>query len=169
MKRFHQAVAAGAFALATVSASPAAAVTLLIKYDPITDPRGAFSFNVDSEPVPTLFTSTAFGTTITNATGQYLGVTNLNFFDLSQLGLFGNYYGSQIFSGPTSAPSIFRSGSYAATFLGNTSEAGTVTISAVGAVPEPATWAMMLLGFGVVGFALRRRRRQTTTVRFQMA
>lgn len=26
------------------------------------------------------------------------------------------------------------------------------------AVPEPATWAMMLMGFGVAGFALRRRR-----------
>jgi hypothetical protein len=26
------------------------------------------------------------------------------------------------------------------------------------AVPEPATWAMMLLGFGAAGFALRRRR-----------
>jgi len=26
------------------------------------------------------------------------------------------------------------------------------------AVPEPATWAMMLLGFGSVGFAMRRRR-----------
>lgn len=26
------------------------------------------------------------------------------------------------------------------------------------AVPEPATWAMMLLGFGAIGFALRRRR-----------
>ena len=26
------------------------------------------------------------------------------------------------------------------------------------AVPEPATWAMMLLGFGVVGFSIRRRR-----------
>lgn len=25
-------------------------------------------------------------------------------------------------------------------------------------VPEPATWAMMLLGFGAVGFAMRRRR-----------
>ena len=27
-----------------------------------------------------------------------------------------------------------------------------------GAVPEPATWAMMLLGFGGIGFAMRRRR-----------
>ena len=26
------------------------------------------------------------------------------------------------------------------------------------AVPEPATWGMMLMGFGVVGFAMRRRR-----------
>ena len=28
------------------------------------------------------------------------------------------------------------------------------------AVPEPATWAMMLMGFGATGFAMRRRRRQ---------
>lgn len=32
-----------------------------------------------------------------------------------------------------------------------------VTVSP--AVPEPATWAMMLLGFGAAGFMLRRRRR----------
>lgn len=30
------------------------------------------------------------------------------------------------------------------------------------AVPEPATWAMMLMGFGMVGFALRRRAVRTT-------
>jgi hypothetical protein len=29
----------------------------------------------------------------------------------------------------------------------------------VAGVPEPATWAMMLLGFGGIGFAMRRRRR----------
>lgn len=33
-----------------------------------------------------------------------------------------------------------------------------------GAVPEPATWALMLLGFGAVGFSMRRRR---TTQRVQ--
>jgi hypothetical protein len=26
-------------------------------------------------------------------------------------------------------------------------------------VPEPATWAMMLLGFGAIGFAMRRNRK----------
>lgn len=30
-------------------------------------------------------------------------------------------------------------------------------VTAVAAVPEPATWAMMILGFGLVGGALRRR------------
>ena len=32
-------------------------------------------------------------------------------------------------------------------------------IAAVGTVPEPSTWAMMLIGFGAVGSAMRRRRR----------
>lgn len=31
------------------------------------------------------------------------------------------------------------------------------------AVPEPATWAMMLLGFGAIGTATRRRK---TAIRF---
>ncbi|WP_294198354.1 FxDxF family PEP-CTERM protein [uncultured Sphingomonas sp.] len=33
------------------------------------------------------------------------------------------------------------------------------------AVPEPGTWALMILGFGVVGYAMRRR----TSVRFAQA
>jgi len=33
------------------------------------------------------------------------------------------------------------------------------TISAVGAVPEPATWALMIVGFGAIGSAMRRRQR----------
>jgi len=30
-------------------------------------------------------------------------------------------------------------------------------------VPEPTTWAMALLGFGVIGFTVRRRRRPSLT------
>jgi hypothetical protein len=32
-------------------------------------------------------------------------------------------------------------------------------------VPEPGTWAMMLLGFGGIGMAMRRRRRPSTVLR----
>ena len=32
------------------------------------------------------------------------------------------------------------------------------TLNALGAVPEPATWGLMLTGFGLAGTALRRRR-----------
>jgi hypothetical protein len=39
------------------------------------------------------------------------------------------------------------------------SDAGVVHITSVPAVPEPATWAMMLLGFGGIGFSMRRSRR----------
>ena len=34
-------------------------------------------------------------------------------------------------------------------------------LGVIAAVPEPATWGMMLLGFGVMGVSLRRRRRST--------
>lgn len=35
-----------------------------------------------------------------------------------------------------------------------------------GAVPEPGTWAMMILGFGLVGFAMRRRQAMITRVAY---
>lgn len=41
-------------------------------------------------------------------------------------------------------------------FAGST---GTLAVTA--AVPEPATWAMMLVGFGAMGVSLRRRRKPT--------
>ena len=37
---------------------------------------------------------------------------------------------------------------------------------AVGAAPEPSTWAMMILGFGAAGYAMRRRRKIATRVRY---
>gem|GEM_PF-5495364 len=46
-------------------------------------------------------------------------------------------------------------GSYLLTISGP----GTATIG--GAVPEPATWAMMILGIGAVGFAMRSAKRRS--------
>jgi hypothetical protein len=33
-------------------------------------------------------------------------------------------------------------------------------------VPEPATWAMMILGIGIIGGVLRRRQRQSINYKF---
>ena len=41
-----------------------------------------------------------------------------------------------------------------------------VSVGAPGAVPEPATWGMMLLGFGAAGYAMRRRTKVRTNVSF---
>lgn len=38
------------------------------------------------------------------------------------------------------------------------------TTAPTGAVPEPATWAMMIAGFGIAGAALRRKRAMTVSV-----
>ena len=54
---------------------------------------------------------------------------------------------------------FLEAGTYTLTINGENNSTGslggTVTINAV---PEPGTWAMMLLGFGAAGFAMRRRR-----------
>ena len=34
------------------------------------------------------------------------------------------------------------------------------------AVPEPASWALMVAGFGAIGFAVRRRQKVSTSIRF---
>lgn len=41
-----------------------------------------------------------------------------------------------------------------------------INAAATGGVPEPTTWAMMMLGFGGMGYAMRRRSRVGTRIRF---
>ena len=45
--------------------------------------------------------------------------------------------------------------------FGNDRVSANFEVVAAGAVPEPATWGMMILGFGLVGATARRRRRAT--------
>jgi hypothetical protein len=63
------------------------------------------------------------------------------------------------FDNPPSNQYSIGDGTYTLTIMGNNNGAsslgGTVTINAV---PEPAAWAMMLIGFGAIGASMRRRR-----------
>jgi hypothetical protein len=53
---------------------------------------------------------------------------------------------------------IIAAGTHTITVRGSSGRTGFYTGSAVlGGVPEPMTWALMILGFGVVGAGMRRR------------
>jgi hypothetical protein len=67
--------------------------------------------------------------------------------------LSGN--GPDLFTGNPADP-VFTLGSFNLSnpFFGQND---VLTISAVAAVPEPSTWAMMILGFAGVGFMAHRR------------
>lgn len=62
-------------------------------------------------------------------------------------------FGPIVFTGETADPT-FRTGSFD---FASGDRRFTMLISA-NAIPEPATWAMLIAGFGVVGMAARRRR-----------
>lgn len=61
--------------------------------------------------------------------------------------------GSQLCNGAADNQIVVNGTAYSS----NAAPGSTVEIATTGAVPEPATWALMLLGFGGVGVVLRRR------------
>jgi hypothetical protein len=73
---------------------------------------------------------------------------------------FTQVAGPDLFTVSNMCP-VFSLGTFQLTSI--VSEASTLTISAAAAVPEPATWAMMLIGFGMIGGVARYRRRTVST------
>ena len=89
------------------------------------------------------------------------------FGDFTHVGPGSNLWAIQTFNfvaaSSSTAITIQGSGGYSYIGLDNVSLVKTAGPPTV-AVPEPATWAMMLVGFGGLGAALRRSRRMAPTV-----
>lgn len=74
---------------------------------------------------------------------------------------FGNGQGSPgSGDGNDTAFYLFDAGAGLDTFTLNFNASSNARLYSTGAVPEPGTWAMMLLGFGGMGVAMRRSRRR---------
>ncbi|MFD1786267.1 PEPxxWA-CTERM sorting domain-containing protein [Sphingomonas floccifaciens] len=102
---------------------------------------------------------TANVTNLTNSTGTlnfFNAGSTIFSFDISNFGAMG-----------TSATTVSNATNFTygdGTRIGITAGSeGRISVAA--AVPEPATWAMMLIGFGAIG-ATMRRRKQTAVVSF---
>lgn len=176
-------------------ASPAHAVELLFTLKGLSADKFNASFVLDTTRAPSTVLSTSIryngvpitytlpnSTTPITENGMFTGPTfqtlgnqgGFFFGRLNQATNFNNriqIFGPQLFTGPTSAP-IFSTGVFD---LSDISRQRTtdplivnyrLTISEVtAAVPEPATWAMMIMGFGLIGGAMRSRQSKLS-VRF---
>ena len=87
----------------------------------------------------------AGGTLLNNVRSNVSGINGTNDFGLANQLRFGSYVITTRIGGQT-------------TFLGTPGQGfGLQALTAV--VPEPATWGLMIVGFGMVGIAARRRNR----------
>jgi hypothetical protein len=162
IKRIGLLISVAALAISVV---PANAAPLLFTFSDMNNS----SFQLDSNPVSA--PSSIFSLTVPVTNGMQNGASfdfgTVRFFStISGGGVFTQFggpggFGPQLFSGTTAAP-VFSPGTFSFTDLRGVPTGSTLTISAVAAaVPEPATWAMMIFGFGAVGSMMRYRRRST--------
>lgn len=165
-------------ALAAAIAAPASAAqftfdlatTTAIFGSPVS---GSGIFTTSDTPI-TIGGQTAFA--VTSITGTFNGSTITG----PTLATFGNYFttgptfldGSGVRFNTASTTNVgFFYDSNARSYRVNAINQGrsslvSATSNAISAVPEPVTWAMMVVGFGGLGYAMRRREKGAARVRF---
>ncbi len=104
----------------------------------------------------TVFESPATGNFQTDAAGV---VTSVQFFGTSNSSNntdnFGSWTADTVFGDASFLDYLGRGNTIAASTFTNADQ---WTVGLAGTVPEPASWALMLIGFGAAGSALRGRR-----------
>ena len=160
--------------LSNIAAVPAKAVTLLYDFKAASPGGGDFTFEVDSQPVTYSVTGDeeppsprgyTFLVWVANATyggshyyyGDSLERLGVVFLTANVGGglssVIGGGRGPLLFSGSPDKPTLLT-GNFA---IGQNGSEGRLTVRELTSpVPETTTWAMMILGFFGVGFALRR-------------
>lgn len=175
---------AGASALAVAAAPAFAAVT--INWSPQTTDTGSISdFDTAAQTFASVFANTLkfnfdaaslYGSGYFHNHGAGTGFTisaivngtNQQIFASGPLGGADQAlqsFGTISFAGGNVTGISLQSDSFIGNAFHGFASRQTFTLdSTAAAVPEPATWAMMILGFGLVAMAMRKR--QSTTVRY---
>jgi len=160
-------------AFAAAALVPASADAALLTFTISGDYQA--SFTIDSAPTPDEYLGgtglVLWDVDVDAADGG--GLADIAFFDASLGGGlsiidyedFSPFLvadGPQLYSGTVQAP-VFGTGTFQLTeYQGAGRYTLTIADASPAAVPEPASWAVMLAGFGATGAAIRRRRRAVT-------
>lgn len=171
-KALVTAVAAAALAVPASAATFVSNITFTIG-DCATQCTGAFSNGASVPTFDDYFTLTLPNNGTIAGQSQAIVINgNLNFSSvyLQGPGLAGPIYNFTITNGnPSQAVLNATGGALAGDYrlyvagsaaTAGTGYAGTVTLAAV---PEPGTWALFILGFGGLGYAMRRRNAKVKT------
>lgn len=159
-----------ASAVLTVTAMPATAAPLLYTYYENGSQTARFTFILDDKPsVTTLLNGTSkvgFGA-YTNLTLSPMNQPLAYYIEFYTVGTGGGFaalgasgdsmVGAQLFSGSLTNPTMLT-GRFN---LVNQFSPFQTAVLTVAAIPEPTTWAMMLVGFAMVGATVRYRRRSS--------
>lgn len=171
----------GALAAITAIAAPVSAAVIIVPLGVIvvpptqtTSPGVIFPADGASSGYYEFFVSQAHTLTVSSFTNSSIGGTGA--FDFSDIGLYQGLGtgGTLLQTGSVSARvggtqtaslDLYELGvgnytiAYSGTVTGSPAGVGSNITFAAGTVPEPASWAMMLGGFGLMGTALRSRRK----------